>query len=83
MNEMHDQITRLEARIDHQAVRIDALYAAIEREGIFPRPVTGSRPGEPPEAGWEVAAVPPRKQRRKLPSRRRAPGFHLGNATGV
>lgn len=68
MNEMQDQLTRLEARIEHQTARIDALYQALEREGILP---------------LEVADVPFSRRSTKPPARRRTAGFRLGNATGV
>jgi hypothetical protein len=72
----------LEARIDYQTARIDALYAALERHGIYPRPLTGS-PGEPEsDDSWEVADAPSTRERKSLPARRAA-GFHLGTATGV
>ena len=85
MSETHDTIDRLEARIDHQAARIDALYRALERHGIFPRPVNGSPGDASPDESWEVATVPSDRQAKRPPLRRprRAPGFHLGDATGV
>jgi hypothetical protein len=83
MSDLEDKIDRLEARIDHQAARIDALYRALEREGIFPRPETGMPPdASSADAAWEVADVPANRQRTPAPVRRAA-GFHLGTATGV
>ena len=34
MNEMHSTLDRLEARLDYQTARIDALYRALERHGL-------------------------------------------------
>jgi hypothetical protein len=35
MTEMHSLLYRLEARIDHQAARIDALHRELEERGIL------------------------------------------------
>jgi hypothetical protein len=58
MSETQVKIDWLEARIDHQAARIDALYRTLELHGIFPRPVSGSQRDALPEELWEVAGVP-------------------------
>jgi hypothetical protein len=39
MTEMHSLLDRLEARIDQQAARIDALYRELETRGILPAAV--------------------------------------------
>jgi hypothetical protein len=83
MSEMQDKLDFLEARIDHQAARIDALYRALEREGILPRPVTGDRRETSPDETWEVARVASSQPGKKPARTRRAAGFHLGTATGV
>ena len=69
MDEMHAALDRLEAQIEDQTARIDALYALLELRGILPQP-------EAPDVscGWDG-------QRR--PTARRARHFHLGEATGV
>jgi len=82
MREMGNTIDRLEARIDLQAARIDALYEILERNGISPRPATGS--GDAPSVEpVEVRAARSNKRRKTPPRSRRAAGFHLGTATGV
>jgi hypothetical protein len=39
MDELHATLARLEARIDHQEDRIDALQEVLERRGILPSSV--------------------------------------------
>lgn len=77
MDEMHAELDRLEARIDHQAGRIDALYEKLEERGVLPRHSADS------EA--EVEAPDSRsvwKQKSK-PARRQPTRLHVGEATGV
>jgi hypothetical protein len=83
MNEMNATLDRLEARLEDQAARIDALYGLLELRGILPRGAEVGRGDGLFEdesfardlpCGWE------RKPRRIAP---RATGFHVGTATGV
>ena len=82
MNEMQATLDRLERRIEDQAARIDALYEQLERRGILSRRADAGRGDalfdDDPEdldlpCGWEAGR----------PAARRAPRFHVGEATGV
>ena len=77
MNEMHSTLGRLEARIDCQTARIDALYALLQARGLLRPPVEG---GYDELAAIEDAPIAREVQAR--PQRRRA-GFRVGDATGV
>jgi hypothetical protein len=82
MSEMQSTLDRLEARIEIQTARIDALYRLLERRGILPRAVDSAGHDalfdEESEAldlscDWE----------RPRPAGRRATRLHVGDATGV
>ena len=47
MSELHSLLDRLEARLDHQAARIDALYRTLEENGLL-------APAEPDSAQEEL-----------------------------
>jgi hypothetical protein len=68
MDEMHAALDRLEARIDHQGARIDALYEMLELRGVLPR-----------IEARDLCTV----KKRKSPSVRRTTRLHVGEATGV
>jgi gamma-glutamyl:cysteine ligase YbdK (ATP-grasp superfamily) len=83
MVEPHSHLERLEARIDDQTARIDALYALLEAHGIVARPTAAGHNALSAEivqnahsmSGVKVHARPARRPTRS--------GIHLGDATGV
>lgn len=82
MNEMHSTLDRLEARLDYQAARIDALYRALERHGVdvddaVPR---GDALFDDAVEARDVGYA--RRPRRARPARR-ATRLRLGQGTGV
>jgi hypothetical protein len=84
MDEMHSALDRLEARIDHQAGRIDALYEMLEQRSVFPRSAAalGGETwfgAEPDAEGRDLCSVWTRKSR----PARRPTRIHVGDATGV
>lgn len=81
MNEMHSTLDRLEARIDHQAARIDALYALLEARGLLQLPVDAGRG----DAFFdELAEIEDAPIAREVQARtRRQARLHVGEATGV
>ena len=81
---MHSALDRLEARIDHQTGRIDALYEMLEQRGMIPRSAATLRGdswyGADPEAeARDLCSV----WKRRSPPARRPSRIHLGDATGV
>ena len=72
MDEMHAALDRLEARVDHQAARIDALYEMLELRGVLPRSIG-------PEAR-DLRFVLKRKSPAERP---RSTRIRVGDATGV
>ncbi|HZD87543.1 MAG TPA: hypothetical protein VE088_06015 [Gaiellaceae bacterium] len=77
----HSVLDRLEARIDHQAARLDALYAALEAGGVL----------EPADAAVsdalfdELVQIEDSPLARDLAGERRpraVDALHLGGATG-
>ena len=87
MDELHSALDRLEARLDQQAGRIDALYELLEQRGVLPRS-GATLEGE----GWLGAGLGAHadspdlcsmSKRPSPPARRRRTRIHLGDATGV
>lgn len=84
---MHSALDRLEARLDQQAGRIDALYELLEERGVLPR--NGATLDGEEWLGVELKAHadPPAlcsvSKRTSPPARRRRTRIHLGDATGV
>jgi hypothetical protein len=86
VDEVHSALDRLEARLDHQAGRIAALYEMLEQRGVL----TG---GASTFTGddWFGADAEARVEARDLcsvwtrtsPPRRRPAHIHVGDATGV
>lgn len=68
MTAMHSTVDRLEARIDYQAARIDALYRILEASGVLPARVEDEPLVREAHAG----------SARHTPIR-----LHVGDATGV
>jgi hypothetical protein len=68
MREMHSTLDRLEARLDYQAARIDALYRLLGTRGVLPARV------EDEPLVREIHAAPARHAPIRL---------HVGDATGV
>lgn len=85
MTEMHSSIDRLEARIDHQAARIDALYALLQARGVLPRPAEAGRGDalfdDLPDL--EVEDSPLERERRATSARPPRTRLRVGTATGV
>jgi hypothetical protein len=81
MDEMRAAMDRLEARLDHQAGRIDALYELLELRGIVPRSVGTARGDafDDPDTR-DLCSV---WKQRSRPTMRRSSRFHVGDATGV
>jgi hypothetical protein len=71
MNEMNSAVERLEARLECQAARIDALYALLEERGV----ATDRRS--------PIEKAPRIRPRSRGPRRRPHSRIHLGTATGV
>ena len=86
MDEMHSALDRLEARLDHQAGRIDALYEMLEQRGVLPQGVAALEGetwfGADPEADVE-ARDPCSVWKRKSRPARRPTRIRVGDATGV
>lgn len=84
MNETHSALDRLEARLDRQAARIDALYEMLEQRGVLPQSVaTLEGDGAEPDAHAESRDPCSVWKRTSPPARRRPTRIHLGDATGV
>jgi hypothetical protein len=87
MDEMHSALDRLEARLDHQAGRIDALYEMLELRGVLPRSAATHNGDEWFGAEAEAQAEAPDLcsvwKRTSPPARRRPTRIHVGDATGV
>ncbi|MGZ4332788.1 MAG: hypothetical protein ACXVRV_01745 [Gaiellaceae bacterium] len=82
MNENQNTLDRLEARIEDQTARIDALYRLLELRGILPRATDACRGDalfDDESEGLDLSgwAAKPR------PTRRRSTRLHVGTATGV
>jgi hypothetical protein len=87
MDEMHSALDRLEARLDHQAGRIDALYEMLEQRGVLPQSAATLEGeecfGAEPDAHAESRDLCSVWKRTSPPARRRPTRIHLGDATGV
>jgi hypothetical protein len=81
MTTISPSLDRLEARIDHQATRIDALYRTLEERGIIPGPANGT------DAFFDelvqIEDAPVARERRAAPARRRAGRLRVGDSMGV
>lgn len=82
MSEMQSMLNRLEARLDYQSARIDAICRALEQRGISLRPLDVGSGGVLADLPPEVSDEPSRGRVRRRPTRPRA-RFHVGDATGV
>ena len=84
---MHSALDRLEARLDHQAGRLDALYEMLEQRGMLPRSAAGLNGdewfGADPEAHVDAPDLCSVWKRTSSPARRRATRIRVGDATGV
>jgi hypothetical protein len=74
MTEMHSTLDRLEARIDYQAARIDALYLLLENLGVLTADTEEAVLFEDAPLARDEHAEPPRRSIRRL---------RVGEATGV
>jgi hypothetical protein len=86
MDESRSALDRLEARLEHQAARIDALYEMLEERGVLPQAAATLDEewfGAEPEAHPESRDLCSVWKRTSPPARRRPTRIHLGDATGV
>lgn len=83
MNETHVTLDRLEARLDAQEARIEALYGMLELRGLLPRPVGAGRGDALHDEDWESPDLAPARQETRAPAKRRARRMRVGTATGV
>ena len=74
MTETHSTLDRLEARIDYQAARLDALYLLLESLGVLTVDT-----GE----AVLVEDAPLARDQREEPARRPVHRLRVGEATGV
>jgi len=83
MREMSSALERLEARVEHQTARIDALFRMLEARGVIPSPAkTGAGDAFFDEL-VQIEDAPLARERRAGPARRRATRLHVGDSTGV
>ena len=82
MTEMHSTLDRLEARLDYQASRIDALYRALEAHGVRVDDVT---PGGDAlfDALVRIEDAPLARSARRTRPVRRGARLRLGQGGGV
>lgn len=83
MTRIYPSVDQLEARIDHQAARIDALYRMLRAAGVIPGPLEpGSR-----DAFFDglipCEDAPLTRDRDAQPATARTSRLHVGEATGV
>lgn len=83
MTEMSSTIDRLEARLDYQAARIDALYALLQARGLLSRPADAGKGDALFDDLLDVEDAPLERERHTLSSRRPGRRVHVGTATGV
>jgi hypothetical protein len=83
MYDTHTTIDRLEARIEHQAARIDALYLILEDRGILPRHPDAGKSDAFLDEDVEFADAPSTRETRVRRARPPATRLRVGNATGV
>jgi hypothetical protein len=79
---MQSMLDRLEARVDYQSARIDAICRALEQRRIRPQPVHARSGDTLFDRPREVTDTRSRRQVRRQRTRCRA-RFHVGDATGV
>ena len=83
MSDKQSSLTRLEARLDYQAARLDALYRMLETAGVLPRPARRGRGDALCDELFQVEDSPLARPQRKPEAKRRKSRFHVGDATGV
>jgi hypothetical protein len=83
MKEMQSTVGRMEARIDYQAARIDALYAILHAQGVLPCPPDAGRGGALFEELDDVEDAPLARDTQAWTSRRPPCRLRVGEATGV
>jgi hypothetical protein len=77
-------LDRLEARIDYQASRIDALYALLEERGLLPCPADADgSAGALFDELVQIEDAPMAREKQVRPSRRSQTRLRVGSATGV
>jgi hypothetical protein len=82
MDETQARLDRLEARLEDQVARIDALYRLLEQRGLLPRGAEAGRGDALFDDESEVLDLSPHPETRRHTARR-ATRFHVGTATGV
>jgi hypothetical protein len=82
MDQMQSALDRLEARVEYQTGRIDALYALLEARGLLLLPVDAGKGDALFEEIAEIEDAPIAREVRARPQRCRA-RFRVGEATGV
>lgn len=82
MSEMHSTIDRLEAKIDYQTARIDALYALLQARGLLHLPVDAGKRDALFDEPADVEDTPVTRETQARHERPRA-RFRVGEATGV
>lgn len=83
MSDRQSSLERLEARLDYQAARLNALYRMLETAGVLPRPARRGRSDALCDELFQVENSPLARQPRRQAAMRRASRFHVGDATGV
>ncbi len=83
MSSIYPSLDRLEARIEHQAARIDALYRRLEERGVIPGPADAGTTDALCDELVQIEDAPLARARRSRPVRRRATRLRVGNSSGV
>lgn len=83
MTRIYPSVDRLEARIDHQAARIDALYRMLEERGLIPAPADAGKTDAFFDEPLALEDAPLARESRAEGTRLLAARFRVGEATGV
>lgn len=83
MTRIYPSVDRLEARIDHQAARIDALYRVLKEAGVIPCPMEPGLRDVFFDKLIPYEDAPLTRDRNAEQATRRTPRLHVGAATGV
>jgi hypothetical protein len=83
MSDTQSSLERLEARLDYQAARLDALYRMLETASVLPRPARRGRSDAFFDELFHVEDSPLAREQCEPAKRRRSSRLHIGDATGV
>jgi hypothetical protein len=83
MNESHSTVDRLEARIDHQAARVDELYRILKARGIIPAATASGGSDAFFDELVQIEDAPLSRDRTTHAARHRVARLQVGEATGV